>query len=163
MSIEIYEKLKKIFEDSIENRKIELKDVYTIVEAINKEMLLMKAWCLDNVDKGFEKLCNDFETSASLIIRALTQFALNKAVLGQANIGEDEVSLLLKHILKIIEEFSRITQKTLLVADGGTLCKVIKPFQIRHSIALPGYVAYLPLALALHLSTIGFVEIIEIF
>jgi hypothetical protein len=156
MSIEIYEKLKKIFEDSIENRKIELKDVYTIVEAINKEMLLMKAWCL-------EKLCNDFETSASLITRALTQFALNKAVLGQANIGEDEVSLLLKHILKIIEEFSRITQKTLLVADGGTLCKVIKPFQIRHSIALPGYVAYLPLALALHLSTIGFVEIIEIF
>ena len=163
MSVEVYERLKKIFEECIENEKIESKEIYAAIETINREALIMKAWCLENASKGFEKLCNDYEVSKSSITRILIQLALSKAVIGQTNIGEDEAGLILKNVLKVIEGFWSLTQKSLLLTDRGTLCRVLKPFQARYTIASPGYVTYLPLSTALHLSAIGFVEIIEVF
>jgi hypothetical protein len=163
MTVEIYEKLKKILEDSIENRKIESRDIYTIIETINKKALLMRAWCLENLNKEFERFCTDFETLVSLIIRTLTYFALNKAILRQLNTSDDGVGFTVRHVLGIIESFWKLAQNSLLLTDGGALCRVLKPFQIRYSITLPGYVIYLPLALALPLFAMSYVEIIEAF
>ncbi|MEM0026838.1 MAG: hypothetical protein QXT53_02280 [Ignisphaera sp.] len=163
MYSELYEKIKKIFDAILNNEKISSKDIYAIFETINKLTLDMKIWCNENQYAELKDLCIEFDKNVSMILSTASLLAVTNAVGGDLQIDTDIFGSFLKKLKETLDSFNNILQNTLLLSDGAVLCKILKPCQIRFSLALPGYIIPLPIGEAVLLSILGFVKVIDLF
>lgn len=163
MYLELYEKIKKIFDAILNNEKMSSKDVYTIFEVANKLILDMKIWCNENQYTELKDLCTDFDKNISMILATTSLLIATNAMRGDLQVDTDIFGSFLKKLKESLDSFNSILRNTILLSDGSVLCKILKPFQTRFSLALPGYVVPLPIGEAALLSILGFVKVIDSF
>ncbi|MDK6027962.1 hypothetical protein QPL79_01095 [Ignisphaera sp. 4213-co] len=161
--MEIYEKVKTIFDKVLGDEKISSKEINELIESINKLNLDMKIWCSGDEARELMELCNEFEKNVSTITATLSMLAVLKAIREEIVLEDEAVGSFLKKVSNALNMFNNAIQKSMLLPGGVVLCKILKPCQIKFSLALPQYITLLPIDVAAHLSTLGFVEIIEPF
>lgn len=163
MYLELYEKIKKVFDAILNNEKISSKDVYTIFEIVNKLILDMKIWCNENQYTELKDLCTEFDKNISMMLTTMSLLIVTNGMRGDLQVDTDVFGSFLKKLKESLDSFNNILQNTIMLSDGAVLCKILKPFQIRFSLALPGYVVPLPIGEATLLSILGFVKVIDSF
>jgi hypothetical protein len=160
---EVFEKLKKIYDEVLEGRKTSSGELYSILIELNRHLMQVRIWCLENRGNEFEQLCLEIESFMLRLFRILLAFILNNAILDNVQVENDELGLSLQKMLGITTNLLTILSKTIIINDKDVLCKVVKTFQKGNTIIPSGYVTFMPLSEALYLLILGFVRILEIF
>jgi len=161
--VEVFEKLKKVYDEVLEGRKTRSSELHSILIELNRHLMQIRTWCLENRGNEFEQLCLEIESFTLRLFKTLLVFIFSKAILDDVQIENDELGLSLQKMLGATSNLLAILSKTIIINDKDVLCKVIKAFQKGNTIIPSGYVTFMPLSEALYLSILGFVKILEIF
>jgi hypothetical protein len=159
----VFEKLKKVYDEVLEGRKTSSSELYSILIGLNRHLMQIRTWCLENKGNEFEQLCLEIESFTLSLFKTLLAFIFNKAILDNVQIENDELGSSLQKMLGTATNLLTVLSKTIIINDRDVLCKVIKAFQKGNTIIPSGYVTFMPLSEALYLLILGFVKILEIF
>lgn len=161
MTLELSDMVKRL-EKALFAENVSSRDIYEVIESLNMYAIEMRKWCSEErANEGLSgRVCENFERLAAETIDVVLKFYLQRLLEGRARSDGDLVGVMTERLLKAIEYFRDVAVKSPIPLREGVLCKVLKPFQMRHGQAPPGSIALLTADLAIMLKALGFVEIV---
>lgn len=159
MSESTFDKLYKLIEYVLFGDEINAEEILKMLADINTMSIKLDSWCLSKAqeqvyrsicDKGF-KLIDD-------VVDTVLKYLILKHLEGRVKLSRDVISRLLTMILDIANVVKMVVENGMLVQEERILCKILKPIAIDDRVIEKGYIAPLPIDIAVVLSVLGYVK-----
>ncbi|ADM26994.1 hypothetical protein Igag_0143 [Ignisphaera aggregans DSM 17230] len=153
----------KIIEEILFKPSISSHSISDMLHQLNRVNLSVLFHCTSKLDETMTLLCNHYKSLISKTINDLIKYiSLRHLGFNNITLEEDFIGKTLAILSKIVTVLEKVIETAFIDNEGNVMCRVLKPFHLRYTIATPGYITRLPLDNAIILSSLGYTEILTI-
>ncbi|MCC6016222.1 MAG: hypothetical protein LM582_04160 [Desulfurococcaceae archaeon] len=160
MSEKTFDRLYKLIEYLLVNEEVLAEEILRGAVDTNAISAMLSSWCLSNIqEKVYSDICSKSFNIIDEAARSIFNYTILKQIEGRVKLGNDALSRLLNLLSSLADVFKKLIRYSLIVQEEKVLCKIKKPTTISsEKVVEKGYVALLPLDLAIVLTVLGYVE-----
>ncbi len=157
------ENVEKIIEELLFKASISSHPISDVLHQLNRANLSILFYCASKLDETMTSLCSHYKNLISKTINNIVKYTLLRHLgFNSIILEEDFIGKTLTILSKVVTMIEKIIETALIDDEGNVMCKILKPFQLKYTIATPGYMTRLPLDNAIILSSLGYTEILTI-
>jgi hypothetical protein len=160
LSEKTFDRLYKLIEYLLVNEEVLAEEILRGAVDTNAISAMLSSWCLSNIqEKIYSDICSKSFNIIDEAVRSIFNYTILKQIEGRVKLGNDALSRLLNLLSSLADVFKKLIRYSLIVQEEKVLCKIKKPTTISsEKVVEKGYVALLPLDLAIVLTVLGYVE-----